>query len=297
MKTKFRVGLFLCTGALSLSSVACGGDDDGDVTNTETGTGTGIGTTTRFLGDEKTESATYIQGTHICFAITNGSFVNDIGLIINSGSPTDTLTAVFKPYSFRPDNEEEQAKEDIAGVTMELTSTADCGIMVEVVKNGSTNSGANVVVTMPAGFTGGVTVDINNGGVDANLSGGVPAHTSVVSDNGGVTVIGAAGRLGITVNNGGSDVRVQAWGNGDQDGIVHVGNGDLDFSVGSGVTDGYISAVADGVAQSIVGPNTGTWTEQVSSNASKSYMFGSFNSKSHAEVALTTGNGTITIIK
>ncbi len=254
---------------------------------------------TRFLGDEETKTATYTQGTNICFDITNGSLVKDTGLIINRGSSTDTVTALFKPYSYRPDDEEEQAKEDLEGVTMELTTPndANCGVKVTVSKSGSTNSGANVVVTMPASFTGGVSIDINNGGVDADLSGGLPGFTSILSDNGGISVIGAAGKLGITVNNGGSDVQVQAWGDGSQDGYMHVGNGKLDFSVGSGVTDGYISAQADGASPSVVGPNGGTWTEQVASDTSKSYTFGSFDSNSHAEVALTTGNGTITITK
>ncbi len=249
-------------------------------------------TDTRFLGSVVTDSAEYTGGD-ICFDIEIGSAIVGEALVIENGSGS-TLSATFQPFSFRPDDQEELAKSDMMDdLTMEIVEGGSCAltVRVDIAEGAYSKIGANVEVSMPDGFDGQIHIDVGNGAVDADLRGGSPTVTRVRSDNGSVDIRGAGGTLDIDIDNGSSYIGVSSWS--DQDGEVHVGNGSLEFDVAAGLS-GYITAVADGASPEVIGPSGGDWVSDGTS-PSMSFTFGSPEPGTHGTVALTTGNGDITI--
>jgi len=78
-----------------------------------------------------------------------------------------------------------------------------------------------------------------NAQVDADLTGGVPASTTLQCDNGAVDSRGRRGPLSIDIANGTSSVAVSSWSAAD--GHVTLGNGDLTFTVAAGLSGKYHS--------------------------------------------------------
>jgi hypothetical protein len=222
---------------------------------------------TQWLLDPITKTATYEAGDGVRVDQQNG----EVSIERGSGSE---ISAVFEPFTFRADDEEEEASAEMKN---DLTLTVeDQGgyVLVRVAKaDGSSGYlGAHVTVTLPADFSGGIEVD---------------------SDNGGLDLRDASGQLTIDVNNGTSTIEVDAWS--PLDGTVNVGNGDLEFTVASGL-EGSIEAIADGADPAVIGPDPmpADWDVTETSATNKTFTFGT-DPTVGGTVTLTTGNGDITI--
>jgi hypothetical protein len=213
-------------------------------------------------------SAAYEAGDGVRVVQQNGE------ITIERGSGSE-ISATFEPFTFRADDEEDEAKaemEDDLTLTVEDQGTY---VLVRVAKADGSSSylGADVTVTLPAEFGGGIEVE---------------------SDNGGLDLRDASGPLTIDMNNAASTtVEVAAWSA--IDGTVHVGNGDLEFTVASGL-EGSIEAIAGGADPSVIGPNPmpSDWAVEETSATEKIFTFGT-DPTAGGRVSLTTGNGDITI--
>ena len=237
---------------------------------------------TYFTGSPKTMSGTYTAGKGIQVESSNGN----VKLI--PGSSATAISATFQPFSTRPDNEAQQAKDDMNNdLVLVLDDTTD-PILIQVARVSTAIDalGADVEVTLPDGFNGDFDMHAKNAQVDADLTGGFPTATTLKCDNGAVDLVGAGGQLAIDIANGTSSVAVSSWS--PVDGHVTLGNGDLTFTVAAGLS-GNITAVAGSDQQAnVVGPSPlpADWTESTAAHNSKSYAFGA-DAANMGTVALT----------
>ncbi|MBW2455579.1 MAG: hypothetical protein JRI68_13755 [Deltaproteobacteria bacterium] len=190
----------------------------------------------RFEGELQTMQLTYTQGDDIVVDGVNGN------IDIHRGGVADQVSVTFTPFSMRGHSFEEDAKKDLAEDLM--LETDDQGrIFIKVGRAGGSSSGlgADMDIILPDGFTGGVNIDVGNGFLDADLSGGTPAFTTVKNTGAGdLDITGAGGPLDIR---GDFDVAVTVADWSDQGGEIRSNGslGELDVTVPAGA-NGYIQA-------------------------------------------------------
>jgi hypothetical protein len=198
-------------------------------------------TVTNFIGTPVNETLTYTAGFSITIKNDNGS------IDVTSGG--NELTVTFEPFSGRAERDEDLAVQDMTE-DLELIATADGSILIHANKKDGSSSllGAHITVNLPDGFDGAVLIDSDNGGVDANLTAGTPASTTLTMDGAGTADIrGAAGALDIQGASAGDTIVSLAgdpllWGGGT---ITGGGPSDVSVSVPSGA-DGTIQVQACG---------------------------------------------------
>jgi hypothetical protein len=221
----------------------------------------------RYNGSEATETVDYVAGENIVINGVNGN------IVVNDNGPADKVSVTFKPFSFRGNDE---ADKDLAVEDMQndLTTSITPGVSIDVGRAGGSNAmlGADLVVTLPDGYTGGITINVGNGFLDANL-GGTQAFTTIDNDGSGdIDVKNAAGPLSIV---GKFDINVAVLSWSDQDGaITSTGQlGDVSVSVPAGA-NGSIQATSED--ETVTGPSSAPadWTEEAAAENSKTFSFG-----------------------
>jgi hypothetical protein len=226
---------------------------------------------TRFEGNDVNMSGAYTSGQNIRVESLNGS------IRLRPGSSATEVTVTFMPFTMRPDDEEEQAWAEIHD-DLRLTVDDSSGtILIKASRASGSNDylGAEVRVDLPAGFDGGIEVEQDNGQVDADLTGGSPAYTTIFGGNGSLDIVGAGGQLDIFCDNGDIDLTVQSWAV-DSGSVEIDGPGDITFGVAAGLS-GRITAQAadpDDDKALVTGPNSGDWVETETAPNDKSYDFG-----------------------
>jgi len=224
----------------------------------------------RYEGSARTETLSYTQGFDIVVQGANGK----IDMV--RGGAADEVKVTFLPHTMRGNDsaEEEAAKQDMTN-DLVLSATNDGQILIKVSRAAGANAtlGADMTITLPDSFTGGVNVDVGNGFLDADLGGGTPAFTTVFNgESGDVNVVGAAGKLDVT---GQFDVSVKVAAWSDQDGQIRsVGSlGEVTVTVPLGANGSIQATCSDGV---VTGPSSppADWTEQTAAENSKTYSFG-----------------------
>lgn len=242
---------------------------------------------TRFEGTPVTKSVDYASGQAVHIVSNNGN------VTVAGGSSSSALSVKFQPFILEKDDNEDGAKsqmENDLSMTAEVRESGDIVLSV-IRKDGSSgNLGADIVVTLPAGFDGAFEVDQNNGEVKADLRGGHPLSTDIDSENGSIEILGAAGPLSIVAGNGSGRVDVAAWPEGGE-GKVELGNGDLDFSLPADANGTMTAFAENGVVDD--GSIPSTWATEAAGEGSKSYTMG--DGTLGGLVAISTGLGDITI--
>jgi hypothetical protein len=146
-------------------------------------------------------------------------------------------------------------------------------IIVDCSRTSGANDGlgADMVVELPSGYTGGIAIDPGNGYVDGDL-GGTQAYTTVINDQAGdITVSNAAGKLDIA-GDFNVDVSVSSW-SAENGRVISTGQlGDLVLSVPADAM-GSIHATCEETP--VVGPASppADWMETGSDN-DKTFTFG-----------------------
>lgn len=281
MKSMLRLSFFAALVALVVGFVA-GCKVEGTLT---------AETLTRFEGNAVNMSGTYTSGQNIRVESLNGH------VTLRPGSSATEVTVTFSPFTMRPDDEEEQAWDEIHEDVILTVDDSGGDVLIKASRVSGANDylGADVRVDLPVGFDGGIDVDQNNGQVDADLTGGTPAFTTVFGGNGSVDVEGAGGPLDIFCDNGDVDVTVQSWSA--SDGLVEIdGPGDMTFGVASGLSGRIVAQAGDDGDEDalVTGPSSGDWVETVTAPNDKSYEFGA-DPASGGLVTLTTSFFTSTI--
>jgi hypothetical protein len=223
-------------------------------------------TATRFEGAKSTQTGAYVAGKSIRVESDNGQVK-----LVPGGSSTE-LSATFQPYSMRPDSEEQQAKDDMKNdLVLTVDDTGDPIVVGVSVKNGANGGlGADVNLALPAGFDGGIDLQPRLGSVEADLTGGTPAYTTVNVPVGSGEVWGAGGPLSIDIFNATDGISVQSWSQ--EAGHVTVGNGDIAFSVAPGLSGNILATAGTDSDTTITAP--ANWTETPTAHNEKTYNFG-----------------------
>ncbi len=223
----------------------------------------------KFVGTTRTDSVAYTDGYALNFDGVNGN----VDVVVGNG--TD-VQVEFSPYSLRGNSKEAEAKLDIENDLI-TTINNDGAINIDVSRASGANSGlgADVTITLPAGFNGAVNLEPNNGFVDVDLDGVTPTSVTIdLDESGNITVQGARGPLNIK---GGFDidVRVAEWGPEGANGSI-ISDGQLgDVTVSLPIASaGSIQAVAEDGTVSGPVPLPATWDEQIAAENSKTYTFG-----------------------
>ncbi len=222
----------------------------------------------RFEGELQNVQLTYNQGDDIVVQGVNGN------IDVHRGGAADQVLVAFQPFSMRGHSFEEDAKKDLAEDL--IIETDDQGrILIKVSRAGdsSTGLGADMDITLPDGYTGAIDIDVGNGFLTADLSGGTPASTTVHNEGAGdLEITGAAGKLDIL---GEFDVSVDVAAWSDQDGQIKSNGqlGDLSVTVPAGAEGSIQATCQDGV---VTGPSSmpDDWTENPAADNSKTYTFG-----------------------
>ncbi len=222
----------------------------------------------RFEGATQSAQLAYNQGDEIVVKGINGN------IDVHRGGAADQVTVTFQPFSMRGHSFEDDAVKDMDEDL--VLQTDDQGrILIQVSRAGDSSNGlgADMDITLPDGYTGGVNIDVGNGFLTADLSGGTPAFTTVHNDGAGdLDITGAAGKLDI-LGDFDVSVGVAAWS--DQAGQIRSnGNlGDLTVSVPAGANGSIQATCQDG---EVTGPSSmpSDWTENEAAPNSKTYTFG-----------------------
>jgi len=222
----------------------------------------------RFEGELQTVTLNYTQGDDIVVEGVNGN------IDIKRGGAADTVSVTFTPFSMRGHSFEEDAKKDLdEDLMLETDDQGRILIKVSRASGSSTGRGADMSITLPDGFTGGVNVDVGNGFLDADLGGGAPAFTTIKNTGSGdIEVTGAAGPLDIR---GEFDVSVKVAAWSDQNGsILSRGNlGEVDITVPAGA-NGYIQATCQEGEVTTPSSLPSDWSVNEAAPNSKTINFG-----------------------
>jgi hypothetical protein len=220
----------------------------------------------KFVGTSRSSSLAYTDGADLVVDGVNGN------IEVNIGSGTD-VTVEFQPFSWRGHSKEADAKADIENDL--VTTFTDDGSMHVVVsrKDGSFNGlGADIVITLPSGFNGGVDIDPNNGFVEANL-GGLAEFVTIKNDGSGdIDVTGASGPLNL-VGEFDITVAVSEWSATDGSVKSNGGLGNVTITVPSGA-NGSIQATSQGGLVISPSPLPADWSEDAAGDNSKTFTFG-----------------------
>jgi hypothetical protein len=219
-----------------------------------------------YRGSDVNNTLTYTAGMNITINSQNGD------VTLKTGS-AGTVGVTFKPFTARPGGEDEEAKiemtEDIV-----YTASDDGSIQIGVAKKSGSSSGlgADIVVSLPAGYDGAVSITQNNGEVKGTLAAGVATATSIDLNNGSLDVSGVSGVLNIAQGNGiDCNVGISSWGVGS--GSVSCDSINAVIAVKSGLT-GSLQLQANGGVISETGLPTDWTASPENQENSKSFSFG-----------------------
>ncbi|MCC6526260.1 MAG: hypothetical protein IT373_26675 [Polyangiaceae bacterium] len=219
-----------------------------------------------WYGTEVNQTLTYTAGKNIRVDAINGH------VTLLRGASTTQMTVKFMPFSLRGGDEETVAQQDMNNdliLSTDDTLATEVLIVTDRTPNGSGGLGADIEIVLPAGFDGGVTVDNGNGSIEADLTGGLPAFTTMtIRGAGDIAVDGAAGKLDVT-GPFSIDVGVQAWST--EVGRV-IGDRDMIFRVAPGLS-GHVVAQA-GSDGAVIGPSDTSWTVIETAPNHKEFTFG-----------------------
>ena len=225
-------------------------------------------TLVRYEGQDRNDSAAYTAGQSLLIQ----SRMGNVDVLAGSG---DSLEVTFQPFTMDTKDNEQIATDQIREMlNTELTTEGDL-IKVEVWRDdgASGNLGADVIVTLPAGFDGDFQLNEEQGFVEIDLAGRARSTKVTHTGPGDVTVTGASGPLEIDMSEGVGDAEVDVarWGAG----FVTTSNGDINIWVPAGA-NGSIQASANSVEPVVVGPDPlpADWTVAENSPSSKSFTFG-----------------------
>ncbi len=254
--------LVTLAGALSFATTGCivGECDNGEKNCVQSES------TIEYTGNDASSSAPYEDGQGVSISGVNGSIAVHVG--------GTNVKATFSPFTRNTDDPdgEENAKNELAKLLV-LEVAAGDPVQIRVArKDGSTSFlGANIDVTLPTSFNGAFEVIQGNGETSVNLGSVSPTVTKVISDNGGIDVAGATGRLDIQTDNGDVTVSVSSWADAGQDGTILSGLGDVSVSV-PGDANGSISLFAPDETVNATFPTE--WTKAESAANSVTYTMG-----------------------
>jgi len=155
-------------------------------------------------------------------------------IVVLIGTSHDVLEARFDRFTVGTKEGSDLAMAEMEQ-QLELSTVLGPSSTIEVTsakKNGaSLGVGADLTVTLPTSFSGGITVLNNNGSTDMNLRGTKADFTTVANDNGRLTVLGAGGQIDISVVDGTTaELEVIYWPV--ETGLVKVNVSMLTFTVG-----------------------------------------------------------------
>lgn len=180
----------------------------------------------RYAGTSKTTSLHYTAG----MAVRIESHLGAVRVVRGS---EESIEVTFEPFITTEDDAvAAQAQID---QQLDLVARADDEITITAarVTGASAEVGADIVVKLPASFSGDFVIDQVDGAVEADLRGTSPTSTTVeTTGRGDVTVAGAAGALAIGTANGNVTVGVTRWSA--ENGYVHVSeSGNIVLEVGA----------------------------------------------------------------
>jgi hypothetical protein len=196
--------------------------------------------TVEYTGNAADASAAYTSGQGVQIVSHNGQ----VDVQVGNG---DEVEVVFRPFTRNTGDAEgeEAAMAELADkLVLEVTEGNTIQVRVATRDGATSFLGAHIEVTLPSSFDGAFEVSSNNGSVEADLGGSVPASTTVVTDNGSLEVYGARGPLEIEGGNGDVTVSVDEWAGGGT-GSIFADNGDIDLTVPSDA-NGTMTLVASG---------------------------------------------------
>lgn len=236
-------------------------------------------TTIEYTGNASNTSAAYASGNDVEIVSHNGQ----VDVTVGSG---DEVGVEFRPFTRNTDDPEgeDAATAELADkLILEVTAEGDTVRVRVGTRDGSTSFlGAHITVTLPADFDGGFTVSQNNGSVEADLRGSSPASTTVVTDNGGIELYGAAGPLEVTGGNGDVTVAIAAWGGDGEDGAIYADNGDIALTVPAAADGTLTLSASEGIT------DEGVPGEKVENDAGASYTMGD-GAGAHVDVTADFG--------
>jgi hypothetical protein len=219
----------------------------------------------KYNGSKVNETLTYAPGMNISVDSQNGK----VTMIAGS---SDTVGIVFSPFTFRPDGEKEEASTEIKG-DLNLTHTADGEIIIGVSKDSGSSSGlgADIVITLPAGFDSQVSVHVNNGSLEGSFASGVATATTLLVDNGSMTVNGLSGTLNVQADGTNCSVGISSWGT--TNGTIDCDWLDSQITVASGISGSLQLQSQNKEITAGTLPTDWVASEENASN-SQSYSFG-----------------------
>jgi hypothetical protein len=225
-----------------------------------------VETLVRYEGQDRNESAAYTAGQSLLIR----SRMGNVDVIAGSG---DSLEVTFQPFTMDTDDNEQIATDQIRNLLKTEVITEGDLLTVQVWREdgASGNLGADIILTLPAGFDGDFQLDEEQGFVEIDLAGRARSTKVTHTGPGDVTVTGASGPLEIDTSVGDAEIDVASWGAGH----VTTGNGDINIWVPAGA-NGSIQASANSVEPVVVGPDPlpADWTVAENSESSKSFTFG-----------------------
>jgi hypothetical protein len=225
-------------------------------------------TLTRFEAPERAHTLTYARGSDILIDGTNGD------ITVQPGG-ADQVYVTFSPFTMAKEEEEDAAKREMEDLLV-TEATDSGGIVIRASRKDGSSSylGADISVTLPTGYTGGVTVDVGNGFLRADL-GGTQKSTTIKNDGAGdLKVDNAAGKLDI-VGDFEVDVSVAKWGAAGETGSVRSSGllGKVSLAVPTDAKGRVQATSKDGV---VTGPSPlpSGWEEEAAADNSKTFTFG-----------------------
>lgn len=259
---------FASLGAIAFATLFAAGCECEQSTDADGNTISVCESVVRFDGEATTRSLSYVAGDEIRIEGVNGN------IKVTSGGTAGNVTVTFQPFSLRGHSKEDEATRDMSEDLVLETDDASGRLLVKVSRKGGASSGlgADITVTLPSSYSGGVYIDAGNGFVDAHLAGD-QAYTTIKNDGSGdIDVTGAAGRLDIK-GKFDLDVGVSSW-SGDDGAIESTGQlGNVSVTVPSGA-DGSIQAQSED--EPVVEPSAAPadWNIEAAGESSKTFTFG-----------------------
>jgi hypothetical protein len=252
------------------------------VTNNPDGSTT-IENAIRYEGTKASKSVDYAAGNDIKIISHNGT------VTVTAGSGSQ-VGVTFQPFTMDKKGQDQRAASEMTNyLSLQVTATGNTITVEAVVKSGASGLlGADVNVSLPAGFSGAFTATSENGSIDADLHSGTATATDVESKNGEVTVTSAAGPLKISSENGSVTASVLDWGGGS----ITSGNGDVSVNLPAAANGTIKAQASSGDKVTPPSPLPTGWQEAIASDAAKSYTLGTMPG---AELDLSTQLGSVTI--
>lgn len=221
--------------------------------------------TIEYTGNKAEGEAAYEDGQGILI----DSVLGDI-TVKTGGSK---VSATFQPFTRNKDEPkgQENAENELANKLVLEVAPGD-PVRVRIArKDGSTNFlGAHVTVTIPSSFNGDFDVRPGAGDANVNLGSASPSSTTIISDLGDITCLGATGPLNIQTDNGDVVVSVSTWAESG-DGKILSGLGDVSVTVPADA-NGSISLYAPD--ETVTATFPADWTKAEAAANSVTYTMG-----------------------